>query len=108
MTLPGWHAIEASEVAEHLHVDPGRGLDESEAAARLKQYGPNRPSIRNGRDPFTRFLSQLVQPLVLVLIASGGVTVLLGEWIDAGVIFGVVLLNALIGFIQEGKAEEAL
>jgi len=47
MTQLDWHAIEASEVAEHFHVDPGRGLDESEAAARLKQYGPNRPNIRN-------------------------------------------------------------
>ncbi len=108
MTRPDWHAIEASEVAKHLRVDPVRGLDESEAAARLKQYGPNRPNIRNGRGPFARFLSQLVQPLVLVLIASAGVTALLGEWIDSGTIFGIVLLNALVGFIQEGRAEAAL
>ena len=55
-----------------------------------------------------RFVSQLMQPLILVLIAAGTVTVFLGEWVDASVIFGVVLVNAVFGFIQEGKAEAAL
>jgi magnesium-transporting ATPase (P-type) len=103
-----WHAMEPPQVAGHVNVDPAHGLDESEAAARLRTYGPNRPNVRPGRHPFARFASQFVQPLVLVLIASGTVTVFLGEWVDAGVIFGVVLVNALVGFVQEGKAETAL
>ncbi len=89
-------------------VDPASGLDESEAAARLRVYGPNRLSVQSARGVFARFFSQLIQPLVLVLIAAGILTLLLDEWVDAGVIFGVVLVNAIVGFIQEGKAEAAL
>jgi cation-transporting ATPase F len=55
-----------------------------------------------------RFALQFVQPLVLVLLLAGSVTAILGEWVDSGVIFGVTLINALIGFIQEGRAESAL
>lgn len=108
MAQPDWHAMEAAEAARHFAVDPAQGLDEAEAKERLKAYGPNRPSAKAARSGFARFFSQLIQPLVLVLIAAGTVTVFLGEWIDAGVIFGVVLINAVVGFIQEGKAESAL
>ena len=102
-----WHAEEAFRVADHLEVDPSRGLDEADATARLRSYGPNRPSGRRGKSPFARFLAQLGQPLVLVLIAAGVTTVVLGEWVDAGVIFGVVLVSAVVGFFQESKAEAA-
>jgi cation-transporting ATPase F len=103
-----WHAMERTQVTDQVKVDPGQGLAESEAAARLRTYGPNQPSIQRGRSLFARFASQIMQPLVLVLVAAGTVTVFLGEWIDASVIFGVVLINALLGFVQEGKAQAAL
>jgi magnesium-transporting ATPase (P-type) len=103
-----WHAEEADQVADHLNVDPSQGLDEANAAARVRTHGPNRPSVRRGQGPFARFLAQFGQPLVLVLIVAGTTTVFLGEWVDAGVIFGVVLVNAVVGFIQESKAEAAL
>jgi cation-transporting ATPase F len=103
-----WHAMAAHQVTQHFGVDPARGMDESEAAARLLTCGPNRPSVHPGRSWSGRFLAQLVQPLVLVLIVAGAITVALGEWVDAAVIFGVVLTNAVVGFIQEGKAEAAL
>ncbi len=103
-----WHAMDVADVAAHFKVDPREGLAESDAAARLKLVGPNQQSARPGRRPLVRFLAQLVQPLVLVLLAAGIVTAFLGEWVDAGVIVGVVLVNALVGFIQEGKAEAAL
>ena len=103
-----WHAMDVADVAAHFKVDPRQGLAESDAAARLKLVGPNQQSARPGRRPLVRFLAQLVQPLVLVLLAAGIVTAFLGEWVDAGVIVGVVLVNALVGFIQEGKAEAAL
>ncbi len=106
--MSDWHRMEAAETAAKLRVDTARGLDEAEAAARLSQYGPNRPSAPPGRSALARFLSQLIQPLILVLIGAGSITLFLGEWVDAGVIFGVVLVNALVGFIQEGKAEAAL
>jgi cation-transporting ATPase F len=53
----------------------------------------------------TRFLGQLKEPLVLVLVGAGIVTAGLGEWVDSSVIFGVVFINAVIGYLQEGKAE---
>lgn len=108
MTRIDWHAMEGPQVAGHLKVDPAHGLAESEAAERLRIHGLNQPSVRSGRSALSRFLSQLTQPLVAILIASGTVTAFLREWVDTSVIFGVVLVNALVGFIQEGKAEAAL
>ncbi len=103
-----WHAIGFAEGARLLRVDTATGLDEDDAAARLRLYGPNRPSQRAGRGPVMRFLLQLTQPLILVLIVAGLVTAALGEWVDSGVILGVVFVNAIVGYIQEGKAEAAL
>ncbi|MEW5789646.1 MAG: HAD-IC family P-type ATPase [Pseudomonadota bacterium] len=103
-----WHSLHGHEAARQLEVDPARGLSESDAAARLARHGPNRLRERPGRPPWRRFLEQMLQPLVLVLIAAGLVTAFLGEWVDSGVILGVVLINALVGYIQEGRAESAL
>ncbi|NLF52803.1 MAG: HAD-IC family P-type ATPase [Thauera phenolivorans] len=103
-----WHAIEAGNAAQRLQVDPARGLDAAEVSKRQALYGPNTPSQRHGRGPLLRLLLQFVQPLVLVLVVAGAVTAALGEWIDSSVIFAVVLINAVVGFLQEGKAEAAL
>ncbi len=105
---PSWHAIDAEHVASLLQVDPATGLADEDATARLLLHGANRPSGRPGRSALARFLLQLLQPLVLVLIAAGLVTAVLQEWVDAGVIFAVVMVNAVVGFVQEGKAEAAL
>jgi cation-transporting ATPase F len=103
-----WHALHAADAAAQLAVDPAAGLGDDEAAARLVRHGPNRLRAAPERGPWLRFLSQLAQPLVLVLIVSAAVTAVLGEWVDTGVILGVVLANALGGFLQEGKAQAAL
>ena len=103
-----WHTLSATDAANHHAVDPAQGLSEDEAGARLAQHGANRPRSAPGRNALSRFGAQFTQPLVLVLIAAGVVTGALGEWVDTTVIFGVVIVNAFIGFIQEGKAEQAL
>ena len=103
-----WHALTTSELLAQHGVHPDHGLGEEDAAARLARHGPNRPSQQPGRSALARFLAQLKEPLVLVLIGSGVVTGALGEWIDSSVIFGVVVVNAIIGYLQEGKAEAAL
>jgi magnesium-transporting ATPase (P-type) len=95
-------------VAGHLGVQPEQGLSETAAAERLARHGPNRLPETPPVPAWRRFLRQLGQPLVVVLILSGTVTLLLGEGVDAGVIFAVVLVNAAIGYWQEGKAEGAL
>src|SRR5215470_17121985 len=103
-----WHAITAGEVVERLATDARKGLDASEAANRLQKYGPNRLLEGKKRGPFMRFFSQLNNVLVYVLLGAGFTKLMLNLWVDASIIFGVVILNALLGFIQEGKAEKAL
>ena len=97
-----------SEVVQLLGSDCQRGLSAVEVERRQKRHGPNRVSARSGPPPWLRFLRQFHQPLVYLLVAAAAVMVMLDEWVDAGVIFGVVLVNAVIGFIQESKAEKAV
>ena len=103
-----WHAQAAADSARHLAVDWTHGLSDAEAAARLARHGPNLITQKPARPAWKRFADQLMQPLVLVLIATGLITGGLGESADASVIFGVVLVNAIIGYWQEAKAEGAL
>ncbi|MBS0372334.1 MAG: HAD-IC family P-type ATPase [Proteobacteria bacterium] len=105
---PGWHARSHQEAFATFQSSPDDGLAEAVAAERLGVHGPNRIEARPGRGAVLRFALQFHQPLIYILIASAAIAAFLHEWADAGVIFGVVLVNALIGFIQEGHAEEAL
>ena len=86
----------------------GTGLTSAEASARLERFGENRVKVRGGTPSWVRLARQFTAPLVLVLIAAAVVTGFLGEWVDASVIFIVVVANAIIGFLQESKAESAL
>ena len=103
-----WHAMSQAEVVTRLVTNAEKGLDLPEASARLQKYGPNRLPEGRKRGPFTRFLRQFNNILIYVLLAAGFTKLMLSLWIDAGIIFAVVVLNALLGFIQEGKAEKAL
>ena len=103
-----WHHLPTDEVVDLLGSDSGKGLDMFEIKHRLEYFGPNTISARKGKGPLWRFLLQFHQPLIYILIASGGITAVLHEWVDSGVIFGVVIVNAVIGFIQESKAVNAL
>ena len=103
-----WHHLPMDEVVDLLDGDQGKGLDMFEVKHRLEQYGPNTISSKKGQGSLQRFLLQFHQPLIYILIASGIITALLQEWVDSGVIFGVVLVNAIIGYIQEAKAVNAL
>ncbi len=103
-----WHAVGPTETIERLKTDPVAGLDSGEVSRRLAEYGPNRLPEGKRRGPLMRFSAQLNNILVYVLLAAGFVKLMVGLWLDAGVILGVVVINALLGFIQEGKAEKAL
>src|SRR6201991_1805601 len=103
-----WHAMPPDKVVGRLTTDSAKGLDPADAAARLQKYGPNRLPEGKKRGPFARFLAQFNNILIYVLLAAGFTKLMLNLWVDAAIIFGVVVLNALLGFIQEGKAEKAL
>ncbi|MFV1957370.1 MAG: cation-transporting P-type ATPase [bacterium] len=103
-----WHHLPTDEVIGLLDSDKGKGLDLFEVDNRQKHFGPNVITGKKGKGPLLRFLLQFHQPLIYILLAAGIVTALIREWVDAGVIFGVVLVNAFIGFIQEAKAVKAI
>lgn len=102
------HGLPAHEVVLLLQSDPVAGLTSAEAADRLRQFGPN--VLPHGRPdgPVSRVLRQLSSPLVLILLVAGGVTAALGELLDSAVIVGVVLVNTVIGYVQETRAQSAL
>jgi len=106
-TTVNWHALPADEVL--LAVDGNtQGLSSSAATQRLEHHGPNHLTPPASNPPWKRMLAQFNNVLIYVLLASALVSAFLGHWTDCSVILGVVVLNALFGFIQEGKAEKAL
>ncbi len=106
--VTAWHAMSADGVVKSLSTDREKGLDTAEAARRLQAYGPNQLPEGKKRGPFMQLLSQLNNVLIYVLLGAGFTKLMLDLWIDASIIFGVVIINSLLGFIQEGKAEKAL
>lgn len=106
--LPLWHSLPIEQTLTELNANPELGLNESEAQTRLEHFGANLLTPRRGKGPIRLFLSQFHQPLVYILLLSAAITALLQEWVDSSVIFGVVLVNAVIGFIQEANALKAI
>jgi len=106
-THPVWHASTAEQVLRHCESRLD-GLEADEAAARLERHGPNALGPAQKASTLARFLRHFHNLLIYILIAAAVGTALLGHWLDTGVILAVVLINTLIGFVQEGKAERAL
>jgi len=102
-----WHANSVEKVFTSLETSPN-GISKEEVQQRLIMYGENRLYEPRTRSLLMKFLYQFHNVLIYVLIAAGIVTAVLGHWVDASVIVGVVFINAVIGFVQEGKAENAL
>ncbi|TPE62677.1 HAD-IC family P-type ATPase [Sandaracinobacter neustonicus] len=102
-----WHGLPDYEVLARLQADIG-GLSGAEAAARLGVHGPNSLPVSRGVHPLRRFLAQFNSALIYFLLAAAAGATVLGHPIDAAVILAVVLVNAIVGFLQEGKAERAL
>ena len=108
LLLRHWHHLPREEVETLLETDGSKGLDTFDVAHRQAHYGPNRLTLKKGKSPLILFLLQFHQPLVYILLAAALATFFLQEWVDSGVIFGVVLVNAFVGFIQESKAVKAI
>ena len=104
---PSWHALSAAEVVDRLTTAPG-GLDEGEARRRLADDGANRLPPPPERSVLRRLLAQFDNLLIQLLLGAAVITFAIGHVLDAAVILSVCLLNAAIGFVQEGRAEQAL
>ena len=102
-----WHGMSIDQVFTRLSTSKD-GITVDEARERLQRYGPNQLQERKKTSAWVRFLLHFHDPLIYVLLATAGVTGVLQHWVDTGVILGVVVINAIIGFIQESKAERAI
>lgn len=102
------HSLQKQEVLQGLSTDLKAGLTHSEVAARREQFGLNEMKRRTGVPAWRRFLNQFTEPLAYILVAASVLSAVLGEYVDAAVIFAVIFVNAIVGFIQESKAEKAI
>lgn len=102
-----WHSLHPDEVLSAL-ASRHSGLSEAEAKARLLRYGPNELKGKKRTPPIVVFFRQFFSPLIYVLLVAVIISFIVGHFLDAAVILGVLLLNAVIGFIQETRAERAM
>jgi Ca2+-transporting ATPase len=103
-----WHQLSKEEVVAAIKVDLSKGSSTKAVLERQVEYGRNRVSVRRGSPAWVRFIEQFNQPLVCILLVATGVTALIGELVDSLVIFGIVIINAGIGYLQEAKAEKTI
>ncbi|MBN1311140.1 MAG: cation-translocating P-type ATPase [Anaerolineae bacterium] len=108
MSTPPWHSLPYEQALTDLESDPEKGLSADEAQARLEKYGRN--ELREQPRPgfLTRLLNQFKSLVIILLIVAAIISAFFGDWPEAGAIILIVVLNAALGVVQEGKAEEAL
>ncbi len=107
-TMAQWHRETGAQVVQTLKTDPTQGLTATDAAERLRQYGPNELVERGGRTPWRILWEQLTATMVLILLAAAAISAFLQKWQEAAAILAIVLLFALLGFFQEYRAERAM
>jgi len=103
-----WHHLELEEVRQRLDANLRDGLSSEQVRQRQEKYGLNRLTRQKRRSELVRFLLQFHSPLLYILLTAALVTALLQEWVDASVVFAVVFVNAVVGYVQEAKAEKAV
>lgn len=103
-----WYSLSANEVLRELNSPVDVGLTSQEAVRRLEKFGPNQLAEKPRPSFFSLVLDQLKSFVIILLIVASVISMILGEWIDAGAILAIVLLNAILGVVQESRAEQAL
>ena len=103
-----FHTLDANQIAKQFNVQPEQGLTNPEATARLKQYGANELTERGITSPWAILWEQLTGKLVLILIAAAIISMVVGDYKDAIAILAIVVLNAILGVVQEYRAERAM
>ena len=106
--LPAWHSLPIDEVVRRLATDAERGLPAGEAARRLVEHGPNRLEEPAAVPWWRTFLAQFRELLIWILIVAAIIAGAVGDWADTAAIVAIVLVNAVIGFLQEDRAQRAL
>ena len=106
--MPNWHSMEVDQVLKELNTDPHQGLSDEEVRSRLEKYGYNELKKEEQVSPFTLFFNQFKNILILILLVAIGLSALVGEVVDAVIIAVIVVFCAVLGFIQEYRAERAL
>ena len=108
MAMRFWHSMDVDLVLKELQVDPHRGLAPEEALSRLGQYGPNELRQEEKASPLALFVNQFKNILIIILLIATLLSALVGEYVDAAIIFVIIVFCAGLGFIQEYRAERAL
>ena len=103
-----WHNLPPKDILQILESDSQQGLDIFEIQHRQARFGRNSITPKKRRNPFLKLLMQFNNPLVFILLAASLITAYFKDILDALIIFGVVVINAIIGFIQEARAEKAI
>lgn len=106
--MDDWYKLDTSKVLSELDSDSSKGLTKNEVNQRRAKYGPNELIEKGTKSPWKILMDQFVETMVVVLIIAGAISLLLGEFIDSIAIFVIIIINALIGFRQEFKAEQAM
>jgi Ca2+-transporting ATPase len=106
--VDNWHTQSSQQIAQALTVDSTAGLTEAEVQARLQHYGANELEEKGGRTPLDILREQLLNPLVLLLIGAALISGILGKWDSFIAISAIVILNAILGVVQEYRAEQAM
>ncbi|MEK6737374.1 MAG: cation-transporting P-type ATPase, partial [Planctomycetota bacterium] len=106
--VPPWHSLPSDDVIKRLETNITSGLSRTEVESRLRKHGHNQLEEKKGESPFMLFLGQFNNFIVWVLIAAAIVSGFMGEWVDALAIIAIVIINAVIGFAQEYRAEKSL
>jgi len=107
ITSKSWHAIEVEETLHALNTKE-TGLSQEEAQKRLQEFGPNKLKKEKGKSPIKLFVEQFADILIIILLIATGLSIYLGELIDAIVIIAIVMACAILGFVEEYRSEKAL
>jgi Ca2+-transporting ATPase len=109
MTAPtNWYQLNAAEVIKRLNTEPTQGLTTTEAQRRLEQYGPNELVEKGGRTRWQILAEQFTNVLTVILIIAALVSIFLGDYLEAVVILAIVVLNGILGYTQEYRAEQSM
>lgn len=103
-----WHTLEIPDISAKYATDPEQGLTESQVSSRLKEYGTNELKEKRSRSIFAMFFAQFADFMVIILIVAAVISVFLGEAKDAAVILAIIIMNAILGVVQEERAGRAI